>query len=106
MRWRTWYSLEEVYDSTEIMWKQLPPSGLQVLVVYFENDTRKVYSGGDWYWIFNGEIGYTPSSEWGTTQPKPDGISCLSCIKAGTGLPDAEFNKIVERARGFIIPTS
>jgi hypothetical protein len=104
MRWRAWYE-NEIFDSQDVLWKQLPSTGLQVLIVY-EEGGRRVFSGGDWYWIFNGEVGYVSSGEWGTTQPKPESVSCLSCIKQGTGVADEEFNRIMEEAYGYAISTN
>lgn len=90
--WKVYYTNNRIFESKYVDWIQLPESGVLFVVVYFTAG-RKIYSGGDWYYLVNNKFDYVPSGKWGTWKPKPN-VSCLSCIKQGVGVSDEEFNKL------------
>ena len=97
MKWSAWYSETERYDSETTEWNDLPAEGLQVVIVYRDSG-RSIYDGADWYWLHNGELNYAASGEWGSWKDRPM-VSCSSCIKQGTRLPDEEFEAIQKVAK-------
>lgn len=96
MLFKAYYADGAVYQGGHSEWVAMPASGV-VFVVLHTVTGRTWYNGGDWYWADENGIGYTPSGEWGTDQPKPD-IACQSCIKQGVGVSDELFKAISERA--------
>lgn len=95
--WRAYYTNNRIYDSARNTWAELPAEGV-LLVVEFRVTGRTIYSGGDWYWLYDGTFGYRKAAPWGDHAPKPDHIACLSCIKRGVGVPDDEFHAVYNTA--------
>lgn len=96
MRFRAWY-LSGVYEGEGVeAFKALPPEGVLWITTYPRPGYRNHYNGGDWYKWDGDTLGYIPSGEWGTWQPRPDG--CASCIKKGVGVSDEEFERVKAEA--------
>ena len=95
--WVAWYTEGRRFSgSTVEQWKALPAEGLVWLTVWTDEEHRAFYKG-DWY-MWDGErFGHVPPSApgapWGE---KPEG--CLSCIKKGAPVSDAEFAAIQREA--------
>ncbi|MCK5557274.1 MAG: hypothetical protein KAJ01_02780, partial [Candidatus Hydrogenedentes bacterium] len=41
--WRAWYDHDRKFDSATTSWADLPDDGMQVLVVYYEDDNRMLF---------------------------------------------------------------
>lgn len=86
MKFRAWYADGTVYRGNSAEdWKALPAEGV-VVVVEYEDTGRRIFSGGDWYYLDGGRLAYVPSREWGRDEPRP--VACRDCIKRGVGVPD------------------
>lgn len=91
---RVWYADGSVESGVTVDdWKALPDDGVVIVVRYNDHADgsygRTVFNGGDWYKLDGEGMNYVSSREWGTDQPKPDG--CLSCVKHGVRVSEAEF---------------
>lgn len=99
MRFRVWWADGGITDGTTTeAWKSLRPGGV-VWVTRFHGTHRAFYSGGDWYYLEDGDLRYVPSGEWGTHQSKPEG--CRDCIKRGVGVSDEMFRRIEAEAWAY-----
>jgi len=95
MRVRVWYT-DRVYDVTSFgEWKALPEIGVVVVAESKETGVTK-YDSGDWYWMDREGLHKVPSRDWGTWEPRPEGIECYSCIKKGAAVSDAEFQRVTD----------
>ena len=47
--WRAWYADDSKYNSKDTKWNDLPDDGVIVIVLYFDNKTRRIMDGSDWY---------------------------------------------------------
>lgn len=47
--WRVWYGDDSKYDSKNTRWEDLPDDGVVVVMLYFDNKTRRIMDGSDWY---------------------------------------------------------
>ena len=55
--WRAWYTDGSKYDSATTRWNDLPDDGVVVIVLYFDNKTRRIMDGSDWYFRAKHESG-------------------------------------------------
>lgn len=55
--WRAWYTDGSKYNSKDTKWKDLPDDGVVVIVLYFDNKTRRIMDGSDWYFRAKHESG-------------------------------------------------
>lgn len=95
--WAAYYPNAVYRSETCKKWSSLPAEGLQLVVVFLEGGRREIYSGGDWYWHYNGAWGYVPSGEWGTWKPPPV-LPCMSCVKKGTRIETDAFQALARLA--------
>lgn len=78
--WRAWYADGTMYDSRETNWADLPPEGIQIVMIYEDKQFapgrhyRRQFAEADWY------------------------IADCS-VKLGTVIEDESFNKIRDEAR-------
>lgn len=95
--YRAYYLGGEEYAIDESSWKDLPATGVLVVVQY--RDTGKtVFAGGDWYWLDSKcDVRYLPTIEWGIDRHPPD-IQCRSCLKKGVAASDEEFQMTYRKA--------
>ena len=47
--WRVWYDNGSQYSSKEIKWCKLFDDGVISVVLYFDDKTRRIMDGSDWY---------------------------------------------------------
>lgn len=47
--WRGWYADGSKYDSGTTKWRDLPADGVLVIMLYFDNKTRRIMDGSSWY---------------------------------------------------------
>jgi hypothetical protein len=94
---RVWYEGGRTFDvSTLREWKALPDDGFLWAAVVKETGVTH-YSGGDWYWVENERLRYTPAAPWGSHSPHPGG--CVDCVKRGAGVSDSQFERVADDAR-------
>ena len=55
--WRAWYADGSKYDSASTRWEGLPDDGVIVVMLYFDNKTRRIMDGSDWYFRAKHESG-------------------------------------------------
>lgn len=55
--WRAWYADGSKYDSAAIQWKDLPDDGVLVIMLYFDNKTRRIMDGSSCYFRTRHESG-------------------------------------------------
>lgn len=102
--WLAIYSDRSEYASSTTTWAELPETGVQVVVVFFNDGTRQINDGADWYWLEDERVRTVSSGPWGTWKERPD-LPCRSCVKQGEGIDDAEFAVIQGIARARHLPT-
>jgi len=96
MQFTAYYTDDRVYKGDYDDWLEMPASGALVIVEHRPTG-RGIFNGGDWYFVREGVIGHVRSGPWGTQKPPPE-ISCKSCVKAGVGVSDEEFQRVSQRA--------
>lgn len=71
--WRAWYE-GSVFDSRTTQWEDLPADGVQYVVLYHEDGTRRVMSGNDYYWRWRSDFGmvYAHGDERPSEERYPD----------------------------------
>lgn len=47
--WRAWYANGSEYDSAVTRWEDLPDDGVLVVMLYFDDKTRRIMDSSDWY---------------------------------------------------------
>ena len=55
--WRVWYADGSKYDSASTRWENLPGDGVLVIMLYFDNKTRRIMDGSDWFFRVRHESG-------------------------------------------------
>jgi len=55
--WRAWYADGSKYDSASTNWRGLPEDGVIVVVLYFDDKTRRIMDGSSWYFQAKHESG-------------------------------------------------
>jgi len=55
--WRAWYADGSKYDSASIVWEDLPGDGVLVIMLYFDNKTRRIMDGSSCYFRARHESG-------------------------------------------------
>ena len=102
--WKCWYTDGVLYSSREHSWAALPDSGVQVVVIYLEQqyalglNYRQILTGKDWYYWENGEIKGVPSVSWDGVWVDPPKVSPEN-IKKGTASDCLSYNLIMKMAR-------
>jgi hypothetical protein len=77
--WRVWYADGSVFDSKSRIWESLPERGLQILMLYFDEE----YSPGTPYrQIIHGDDSYTYGGK----------------AISGSLMPDSAYWALVDRA--------
>lgn len=89
--WRIWYSEDRVYEGdAETSWDALPDDGFLVAMIYFDNGTRRIACGSDYYFSF-----LTPKGPvYGQTNDPPEAILARypqGKIKRGLWVSDHEM---------------
>lgn len=91
--WKAWYTRGRVYDSDDTDWKDLPRTGVLGVVVYLEPPYRRLESGGDWYYIEDGEpVSTNTHPQWGSWIDPPD--APIDELKRGEGTSDEKWDKV------------
>jgi hypothetical protein len=95
IRWRVWYVGGDTYDgSTFDAWQQLPGDGVLTIMLWFEDGTRRVEQGNDFYFATpDGVFGHNddPAEE---TERRYPGVS----VKRGMWTTDAEMARVAAEA--------
>ena len=52
--WRAWYRDDHVFSSRDVTPDNLPPDGMQIVMLYFDADYREVLLGAD-YIVWTGD---------------------------------------------------
>jgi len=55
--WQAWYADGSKYDSATTKWTDLPDDGVLIIMLYFDNKTRRIMDGSDWYFRAKHESG-------------------------------------------------
>jgi hypothetical protein len=96
--WRIWYADGKCYSSAETDWAVLPDDGALIVMVYFSDDTKRIMSGGDYYWKWvtdDGEIAYGRSDA--ERPPDPARYPGVVAIR-GKWASDVRFSAAEEAA--------
>lgn len=91
--WRAWYTGDQVFDSDDTDWTQLPRSGFLAAVGRHQDGRTSVWYGQDFVWAdTNGEIFQGASV--------PQGVQ-RKFFREGTLLPDAEWELIRQEVDAY-----
>jgi hypothetical protein len=59
VRFKAWYTDGRVFEGSDpASWASLPSDGVLLVVVYFEDNTRRMCIGDDYYGAFTAKDGY------------------------------------------------
>lgn len=87
---RVWYP-DAVYDNPD--WSELPELGLQVVMLYFADGTRRIMQGDDYFFRCGDTYGHT--SNRADLEKYPG-----AAVVRGMWLPDDIYYGIVDEAMG------
>jgi len=103
LRWAAVYEGRVWYRWDETPWVALPAQGMLGVIQFAPHGYRTLYSSGDWYWCYEGRLGYVRSpTAWGTWALPPE-IPCKSCVKQGVTVSDEEFQVVYQLMRQYRI---
>lgn len=94
--WRAWYDNGVVYDSRTTQWRDLPTDGLQVVVLYMDEEHspgrpyRQIIMGMDYVWPSGND--YT-----GKEGSQPAGVN-PGILKRGRWMSDSAYADVVTAA--------
>jgi hypothetical protein len=95
IRWRVWYVGGDTYDgSTFDAWQQLPGDGVLTIMLWFEDGTRRVEQGNDFYFATpDGVFGHNDDQLEVNEKRYPDAL-----FKRGKWATDDEMNRVAAEA--------
>jgi hypothetical protein len=108
MNWRIWYIDNFIVDgSTPEEWEAAPEEGVLAIAAYYGTDLygRKlggVWTGSDWYWMFDGQIYQNGESTWETNYWVPNPAPSHSVCKKGKWTTDAEMADVNAQVLNWI----
>ena len=92
--WKIYYDDESVFSSLDGGWKDAPSDGVQVVVEYYEDGTKKLHFERDYY-IFDEEKAFDTNDlnpylrKWGM-------------VKFGRWSSDDKFQELVKKAKNDV----
>lgn len=89
--WKIYYDNESIFSSSDGSWEDAPCHGIQVLVEFYDDDTRKLHIERDYYLLDEGKA-------YGTNNIHPF-LDKQKTIKFGRWSSDNKFKALVERAK-------
>ena len=89
--WKVYYDNESTFSSLEGSWGDAPCNGIQVLVEFYEDGTKKLHVERDYYILDDGKA-------YGTNNIHPY-LDKQKVIKFGRWSSDDKFKALVERAK-------
>jgi hypothetical protein len=89
--YRAWYDDGSVYEGADWEFAALPDDGFLGCTLLFEDGTRRLMSGNDYYWIAQGKAGPIFAND--NMQPDPTRYSKLS-VKRGRWTDDATMRGV------------
>jgi hypothetical protein len=95
--WRCWYDDGKVYDSVKYDWKDLPDDGVLVKIIYYQDGTKQIQQGMDYYYEAPHCCGEVIR---GTAMPRDDvfGRYDGAVVKRGRWTPDEFYQQVVDMA--------
>lgn len=96
-KWRVWYDDGTVYDSCRRDWAGLPDDGLLVKMLYYDDGTRQIQQGADYYFVAphaEGDIHGASSAPLEVIRRRYPG----AIVKRGRWAPDGYYRRICEEA--------
>lgn len=96
-RWRVWYVGGGTYDGETFNdWQQLAADGVLTVMLWFEDGTRRVEQGNDFYFATpNGVYGHNDHPQEETERRYPG-----ASVKRGMWTTDAEMQRVAAEAIG------
>lgn len=89
--WRIYYDDGSVFSSLDGDWKDAPSDGVQVLVEFYEDGSRKIHIERDYYMLDDGKA-------FGTNNINP-WLRKKGEVKFGRWSSDDKFHELVRRAK-------
>ena len=89
--WKIWYDSGGVFSSLDGDWKDAPADGVQVLVEYYEDGTKKLHIEREYYILDEGKA-------YGTNNINP-WLRKNGIIKFGRWAADDKFKELVLKAK-------
>ena len=95
--WRCWYDDNNVYNSKDHQWADLPEDGFQIRILYYENGTKQIQQGMDYYYEAEHSSGETI---YGTNMHLENITDRYASpvIKQGRWAPDGFYQDLVKIA--------
>lgn len=89
--WKIWYDNGGTFSSLNGDWKDAPSDGVQVVVEYYDDGTKKIHIERDYYILDDGKA-------YGTNNINPFLRKC-GIIKFGRWSSDDKFKELVQKAK-------
>lgn len=104
--WRAWYAGGQIFDSANTTWEALPGTGLQVVMVYFDEKAdettpyRRIMHGDDFYYRLAPGAQDRDGSGFDQTNDiaKATRDRQPGTLKRGSLISDVEYNQITNAA--------
>ncbi len=92
--WRAYYDNGTIFSSLETQWGELPAFGLQVLVEFFNDGTRKIHHARDYYILDDGKA-------YGTNHIHPY-LEKMRTVKFGRWANDGFYRELLDKAQNDV----
>lgn len=89
--WKIWYDNGSVFSSSQGEWKDAPVDGVQIVVEYYDDETKKIHIERDYYILDDGKA-------YGTNNINPY-LRKYGLVKFGRWSSDDKFKKLVQKAK-------
>ena len=96
--WRVWYDDGAICDSNSFAWVDLPDDGVLVKMVYYDNGTKQIQQGADYFFIATHHSGEEIHANSTKTISEIEARYESPIIKKGRWAPDGYYQKIVAAA--------
>jgi len=92
--WKLYYDDGSVFASTHVLWQDAPSDGIQVLVEFYDDGTKKIHIERDYYILDDGKA-------YGTNNINP-WLRKQGTVKFGRWSSDDKFQELVKKAKSDV----
>lgn len=89
--WKLYYDNGSVLSSLETKWEDAPPDGIQVLVEFYDDGSKKLHIERDYYILDDGKA-------YGTNNINP-WLRKYGIVKFGRWSSDDKFQELIKKAK-------
>lgn len=93
--WKLYYDNGSVLSSLEAKWEDAPPDGIQILVEFYDDGSKKLHIERDYYILDDGKA-------YGTNNINP-WLRKNGIVKFGRWTADDKFQELIKKAKADVL---